>query len=257
MTVALLSAHGMGAGYKGGLVLDKLDFYLNAGEVVALLGPNGCGKTTLLRCLLGLQRPIHGDVRLLGEVLDKIPVARRAQYMAYVPQYHRVAFGYTVLDIVLMGRLAGRGMFARARKHDFVLARAALARVNMEGFAERPYTELSGGQRQLVLIARALCQEAEILILDEPMNNLDYGNQLRLLEILRELNAAHTVLFTTHHPEHALHIASRAVLMKSGRVLTEGVPQVVLNEVSIAELYDLPRERVAHFSETTCRFTSS
>ena len=236
----LLQAKALAASHAGKQVFSALDFHLASGEVVALLGPNGCGKTTLLRCLLGLHHDAQGEVSLDGQALRRMTAAQRARIVAYVPQYHRVAFGYRVLDVVLMGRLAGRGMLARTSHADEVRARAVLEDLGMAAYSERAYTELSGGQRQLVLIARALVQDAAFILLDEPVNNLDYGNQLRLLQHIRQLaSEQHGILLTTHHPEHALACASRAVLMKQGEVIAQGVTDELLNEAHIRALYDL------------------
>lgn len=237
----LIEAQQLSAGHHGHAVFRDLSLRLHAGEIVALLGPNGCGKTTLIRTLAGLHAPQAGEIRLAGEPLARLDERERARRIGYVPQYHRTAFAYPVLDMVLMGRLAGRGLMARPSRADREAALDALATIGAEKLADRPYTELSGGQRQLVLIARALAQDAPCLILDEPANNLDYGNQRRLLERIRALaSARHAILMSTHHPEHAAQAATRAILMKEGRLLADGPSREVLTRTAIALLYDLP-----------------
>lgn len=244
MSGPTLEAMNLAAGHHGRPVFESIALAVHPGEIVALLGPNGCGKTTLLRCLVGVHRPMKGAVRVEGKRIENLSPSHRAACIAYVPQYHRQAFGYRVLDIVLMGRLAGRGMLARPSRDDVGCALDILAGVGLADHAELPYTELSGGQRQLVLIARALAQEVPLLVLDEPVNNLDYGNQWRLLDRLKQLvDPSHAVLFTTHHPEHALHVASRAVLMKQGHLLANGAPESVLHESAIRDLYGLHDQR--------------
>lgn len=242
MSDASLRAEGLCARHGRQRVFSDLSMQIRTGEIVALLGPNGCGKTTLIRCLTGLHSPCEGAIWLDDRSLFAHSLRQRARRIAYVPQYHRLAFGYPVLAIVLMGRMAGRGLLARPGRHDHEQAMAALEKVGAANLADRPYTQLSGGQRQLVLIARALAQDAAFLILDEPTNNLDYGNQLRLLDRLRELvSEHHGILFTTHHPEHALGTASRTILLKQGHILAEGEPEATLSHERLLTLYDLPK----------------
>jgi len=236
---ALLSLDQASFAYQGRPVLARVSLELQQGGVTALLGPNGCGKTTLLKLLLGLLEPSGGSVRFRGRDLRGLSRRDLARELAYVPQVHREAFGYRVEDVVLMGRMAHRGLFRGYGREDRRIAREAMDRMEIGHLADRPYTEVSGGERQLALIARALTQGAEVFLMDEPTNGLDYGHQIKLLERLARLaKAGLTFLFSTHCPDHALAVADRVVLMRAGAILRAG-PVAELSARDLQALYDV------------------
>ncbi|GEO82864.1 ABC transporter ATP-binding protein [Pararhodospirillum oryzae] len=204
------------------------------GRVLAILGPNGCGKTTLLRLLLGLGRATEGTIERFGRV-------------AFVPQLFQVGFDYSVLDMVLMGRAGRIGLLAQPGRADEAAARDALARFGLEDLARRPFHELSGGQRQLVILARALVAGADLLILDEPASALDLGNQVLILDWIRRLARQEGlgVVFTTHHPHHALAVADRVLPMQDGADNHDAPASEILTEARLRALYGVPLKRVA------------
>lgn len=234
----MLQATDLSVGYPGRVVGSGLSLVLRAGEVLALLGPNGCGKTTLLKTLLGLLPALGGAVELQGKPLAHWPLAERARELAYVPQGQASTFGFTALEMVLMGRTAHQGLIARPTAHDRELAHHALQRVGMAHLANRSVHHISGGERQLVLIARALAQQPRAVLLDEPTASLDFGNQGLVMRAIRTLAMEGlAVLFTTHDPNQALRCADRAVLMREGRVLAEGAVQEVIEAEGLRALY--------------------
>ncbi len=220
-------------------VLKGVSFSVEKGETVSLLGPNGSGKTTLLKILLGLLRPRSGGVFLDGAPVGSIAPKTLAKRVAYVPQVHRMAFAYRVKDVVLMGRTPHKPFFSRYSAEDREIAHQALERLSILHLGEKRYTEISGGERQLTLIARALAQGADALVMDEPANGLDYGNQVRLLEHIDDLSRdGYTFILSTHFPEHALWIADRAVLLKKGLIEAVGKPDEVMHAAAICGLYN-------------------
>lgn len=235
---ALIECRRLAYGYPGRPVGRDVDLALEPGEVLVLLGPNGCGKTTLLRTLLGLLPPQGGEVRLLGRPLADYRRREAARILGYVPQASPGYFPFTVLETVLMGRTARLAPFAAPGRRERELARAALAGLGIEALAERPYTRVSGGQRQLSLIARALAQEPQVLIMDEPTASLDFGNQVRVLEQVRRLaSEGLAVVLSTHDPDHAFLCGHRVALMREGGLLDGGPPQAVITEAALRELY--------------------
>jgi len=196
------------------------------GSAFALLGPNGCGKTTLLKILLGALKAKAGSIRVEG-------------HTAFVPQLFQVTFDYSVLDMVLMGRARQVGLFSQPSAQDEEAAMASLDRFGMADFARHPFHELSGGERQLVIFARALVSEAEILILDEPTSALDLKNQILILEWIVRLSHQEglTVVFTTHHPHHALAVADEVLLMLGEKKFACGEAGQVLTEENLRTLY--------------------
>jgi len=218
-------------------ILAGINLTLQEGGVTALLGPNGSGKTTLLKLMLGLLSPSQGTIRLGGEDIRALGHREVARRMAYVPQVHREAFAYQVEDVVLMGRMPHASFLTPYSQTDRQLARESMERLGIAHLARRAYTQISGGERQLALIARAMTQGARIFIMDEPTNGLDYGNQVRLLERLAALaRTGCTFIFSTHHPDHALTVADRVVMMNQGEIVRDGDLSAV-NAESLEEIY--------------------
>lgn len=221
-------------------VLRDVSFSVQKGTLTALLGANGAGKTTLFRCLLGFLTPQQGELRLSGRPLSAYTRRETAAKIAYIPQSSEPIFNYTVLDTVLMGTTGTMNVLQRPGARQQEAALAALRCLGIAHLAPRGISRISGGERQLALIARALVQNAEILIMDEPTANLDYGNQQRVLQQIRALaERGYTVLLSTHNPEHALRYAHRILALCDGCVLADGPTDAALTPALMQLLYDV------------------
>jgi iron complex transport system ATP-binding protein len=240
---AILSVSGLSFSYNGGVgdAVHDLTLGIPGGVVTAILGPNGSGKTTLLRLLLGVLRPRRGTIRVAGRPQESYSRRELSQVVGLVPQDEHVPFDFSILEYVLLGRAPYLGPLATPAKEDTRLALEALRAAGLEGMHDRPLPNLSGGERQLAVLARALAQQPRILLMDEPTAHLDLGNQGRLLEIVRELAAGGTtVVLTTHDPNLAAAVAGTAILMRSGRVLDAGPVASVLTAANLSATYDVP-----------------
>jgi iron complex transport system ATP-binding protein len=235
-----IAATGLAFGFPGRVVGRDLDLAVDAREIVCVLGPNGAGKTTLLRTLLGLLPPLAGSATLDGRELRSLTRSQIARAVAYVPQASGSPFDFTLGEVVAMGRLAHLGAFSPPGRADREAAHAALARLGIADLAERPVATVSGGERQLALIARALATGAEALVLDEPTANLDFANQSRVLDELSRLRQAGiAILLCTHDPDHAFRVADRALLLARGQVLAQGPAADVLIGENLTRLYGI------------------
>ena len=244
--MTVLDLQGLSTGHGRRVVSESVDLTIAAGEVLGLLGPNGCGKTTLFRTVLGLLPPLAGRVLVQGQPVQHWPRAEFARRVGYVPQAQAGVFAFEALDMVLMGRAARLPLLARPSRADRAMALACMERLQIAHLAARRYTELSGGERQLVLIARALAQEPALLVMDEPTASLDFGNQIRVLEQIAGLSAqGMAMLLSTHQPEHALRVATRIALLGRGRLLGVGEPRAVATPSALAGLYGVSEAAIA------------
>ena len=226
--------------YGSRQVLDEISLEANPGELVCVLGQNGAGKTTLFKCILGLLQGYKGKVLIDGEDIAQMDAGQRARRVAYIPQANRPAFAYSVIDMVLMGTGARQKGMSGPAAAEYEAAEQALDKLGIADLAERDYTKISGGEQQMVLIARALAQGARTLIMDEPTTGLDYGNQMRVQKQMRDLaGEGYTILQSSHHPEQTYMFADRILCIKDGKVFREGAPQDVMDEALIRELYGL------------------
>ena len=232
-------------------VLHNINFSVRKGEFLSILGPNGVGKSTLFRCVLGLLSGYTGQVLVDGTDSRTFSTREAAKHIAYIPQSSRSIFNYSVFDIVLMGRTSGLATFRSPGKADRELCHWAMEKVGITRLADRCFHRRSGGEQQLVLIARARVQKAPILMLDEPTANLDFGNQLLVLEQARSLaQEGYTVIQTTHHPEQSYMFSDRILAIQNGRVLVEGAPKTVLTEENIRSLYGVDVDVVSLYHDS-------
>ncbi len=224
-------------------VLDDLTFDIPDGCLVNVLGPNGVGKSTLFRCILGLNQHFTGNVFVNEKDIRSLSIKERAREISYIPQSHAPVYDYEVLDVVLMATgsdlkmLSNPGCSQRRRAYE------ALERIGIESFAHRMYTHISGGEQQLVLIARALAQNARTIVMDEPTSALDYGNTMRVLSCVRQLaREGLSIVQSTHNPDHAFLYADKTLVLKEGRVDAFGSPKDVITSELISGLYSIDVE---------------
>lgn len=224
-------------------VLHGLDFEIPDGCLVNVLGPNGVGKSTLFRCILGLNQNYSGHVLVNGKDIKKLSIRERAREVSYIPQSHAPVYDYEVLDVVLMATgsdlkmLSNPGCAQRRRAYE------ALERIGIERFAHRRYTQISGGEQQLVLIARALAQNAKTIVMDEPTSALDYGNTVRVLSCVRQLaREGLSIVQSTHNPDHAFLYSDKTLVLRDGKVDAYGDPRDVITSELISGLYDVEVE---------------
>jgi iron complex transport system ATP-binding protein len=234
-----LEVDGLCYGYPGHSVGHGISFTVEAGEVLCVLGRNGEGKSTLFKTILGLLPPRAGSVRVDSEPIAGWSPRRRALTFGYVPQNSGGTFPFTVAELALMGRSAHRGPFAAPSAADREAAREAITLLGITHLAEREWLRVSGGERQLALVARALAQEPRILVLDEPTASLDFGNQVRVLDAIRGLaeTRALSVLLSTHHPEQAFACADRVAVLAAGELLRIGSPAEVITPETLRACY--------------------
>ena len=240
MSIILLEIENVRGGYGNGDIVKGVSCHADAGDVLCLVGPNGCGKTTLFRLMLGSIPISGGSIRIDGRNTKDLTPKALANLIAYIPQYHTPIFDYTVLDVVVMGRASHFSSFDTPKAIDREAAFAALEKVNALHLANKKYTALSGGQRQLILIARAICQAAKVFVMDEPAANLDYANHQLLMEVVTDLaKKGYCVVMSTHSPEHPASIGSKVLLMKSGTVAGFGHPKQVITPDNLKSVYDI------------------
>lgn len=231
--------------YGSRQVLRDVSFSVGKGRLLSVLGPNGVGKSTLFRCILGLLHGFQGEITVDGTAVSTLGARELARKVAYIPQSNYPAFQYSVFDMVLMGTTAQSRGFSPPGPKQEAAALEALERLDIGHLADRSYTRLSGGERQLVLIARALAQRSQVLLMDEPTANLDCGNQIRVLTKVRALaDAGYTIVQSTHNPEQSYLFSHQILAMKDGQVLAHGAPGEVMTEDLIRALYGIDAEVV-------------
>jgi iron complex transport system ATP-binding protein len=242
----ILEVEGLHFGFGKSKVLKGVNFSLEGGEALCVFGPNGCGKSTMLECLLGMNKPNAGRIAFDGEDSRRIKIRELAQKVAFVPQKSMHTFGFTVFQMVLMGRTAGTGMFSSPDKKDEEIALQSLQRVGMLGFKDRIFNSLSGGESQLVRLARALAQQTKLIIVDEPTSHLDFRHELNVVKYMAALvrDEGISLIMSTHFPNHALFlenhgVKTRVAMMENGVFCASGKASEVLNEANMARIFKI------------------
>jgi len=221
-------------------IFEKINFSLEKGDVLCILGPNGAGKSTLIKCMNGLLKLNSGNIFLEGQNIYSKNKKDLAKIIGYIPQYHSTTFAFTVLDVVLMGRAPHLNLTSSPGNKDLKIAVKALKSLEILDLKDKSYTEISGGERQMVLIARVLAQQPKILLLDEPTSHLDFGNQIRTLEVINKLSKnGLSVIMTSHFPDHAFLSSNQVAIMNHGTIMEMGKPENVITEKNMRSAYGI------------------
>jgi iron complex transport system ATP-binding protein len=229
--------------YDGRAVLQDISLRVPAGAFTVLLGKNGSGKSTLLKLMAGLLPFKIGTIEIMGKDLNRLPLSERGKLIGFLPQFHNPIFPFTVREVVLTGRAAY--VFSLPGKRDREKADQAIAEVGIEELRDRPYTELSGGERQLVMIARVLAQEPQVILLDEPLSHLDLANQVRFLSLVKKLTAGGlTVLAVLHDPNLAFLSGDHFIFLKDGKVRKTAETEFPWEAALLSEVYGTPIETI-------------
>lgn len=221
-------------------IFEDVNFCLADGDILSILGTNGAGKSTLLNCLAGLLRPNSGEILLNDKPLSRMNKIEIAQNIGYVPQIHNSSFSYSVLEYTVMGRTPYIPAYSKPSSEDYQIAMHNLKKVGMDRMCQKIYTEMSGGEQQLVTIARVLTQNAKVILLDEPTNHLDYRNQHRTIEMLQQLSQeGYIIITTTHNPDHAFLLGGNAGILIPGNNLQIGSVTKELTAERLTNLYGM------------------
>jgi len=234
-------------------IFEDVSFSVEKGDVVCILGPNGSGKTTLIKCMNGLQRINCGDILLGDRSIYSMSKTEKSRYIGYIPQGHQITFPFKSLDIVLMGRTPFIGAISSASKRDVQIAENAMEQLGILHLANKPYTAISGGERQMVFMARVLAQGPKILILDEPTSHLDFGNQMKTLSVISALaKQGMAVIMSSHFPDHAFITSNKAAIMREKRMVSFGAPEHVVTEDNMKKAYGVPVKIVEISKRKAC-----
>lgn len=221
-------------------IFHEVSLNVDKGEVLSILGPNGSGKSTLLNCIANLYSPKSGEILLNGQPMSKMNLREVARVIGYVPQIHTPAYAFSVREFAVMGRTPYIGAFTTPGVEDYRIADEALERMGIAHLRDKPYTEISGGERKQVTIARVIAQQPQLILLDEPTAHLDYGNQHRVIQMLRQLAAeGYALIMTTHNPEHAIILNGKVAILNREGVLSVGQAAETLSAETLSNLYGL------------------
>ncbi len=235
-----LEVKNISCGYGKKTIIKDLSFTIKTGETFTILGPNGVGKTTLFKAILGFIKLQKGEILIDGKDISRINRKEYAKYIGYVPQAHTPPFPYKVIDVVLMGRNPHINSFSQPKKADYLIAVESLSKLGIEHLKDRDYTEVSGGERQLALIARALAQNSQLLIMDEPTSNLDFGNQIKVLKYINEISKDNkAVLMTTHYPNHVFLYSTKVGTINNSSEFKVGTPETIMTEKNLKDIYNV------------------
>lgn len=236
----MLEVVNLNCGYKDKVILENVSFTAEKGDIVCILGPNGSGKSTLIKTIVGLIPSIKGEILVNQFKINNLSWGKRAKIMSYIPQTFSSVFQYKVIDIVLMGRTSYVGLSTEPSKKDIETAEKSIEKLNISYLSDKVYSQISGGERQLVKIAQALTQESKIIVMDEPTNSLDFGNQSTILNHLKDCSKLGiTIIMATHFPEQALYYGTKALLVKNKNVIEVNKPKINLKEEQLQDLYNI------------------
>lgn len=237
----LLEVNGVSFGYTGKNVLDSISCDIREGERIAILGPNGCGKTTFINLVSGLTSGYKGSIRMNGVEISELSHREIARNVAIVPQYHEPVFPYPVREFILMGRHRHLHWYEHPGPEDMSIAEKAAEKAGVSDLLDRPYDALSGGEMQLVILARALAQSSQMLMLDEPNSHLDFRNRFKILEMVCNLSddCTRTTLMTLHDPNDVVRFAERVLVFCQGKIIADGSPVRILNSKLLEKVYEV------------------